>query len=167
MPWTPLRRINPPALTAEAMASIAAAVRRAGTPLTDADLRSAYAEHDAGVQHWANDVYHVVRRPIPRAELGDDAPDMVHLSIKRHDRAAVSDWRDKQRIKDELVGAECEGVELYPATWRVVDTANQFHLWVLAEAGQHLGFGFFSGLRMDADPAETSGAVQRPFDPPP
>jgi hypothetical protein len=37
----------------------------------------------------------------------------------------VHDWRDLQRIKNQLVGPECEAVELYPAESRKVDTANQ------------------------------------------
>jgi hypothetical protein len=42
---------------------------------------------------------------------------------KRHN------WRDYQRIKDELLGIEWEGVELYPAGSRLVDRINAYHIW--------------------------------------
>lgn len=72
-------------------------------------------------------------------------PDMVWLSIKRHDQQPIHDWRDLQRIKTELVGAECEGVELYPAESRMLDAANQFHLWVFADPEFQFPFGFKDG----------------------
>jgi len=85
---------------------------------------------------------------------------MIHLSIRRQDRKAVRDWRDFQRIKNELVGAEREAVELYPAESRVVDTANQFHLWVLPE-GAIVPIGWF-GMRLVGDaPDALTGARQR------
>jgi hypothetical protein len=66
---------------------------------------------------------------------GQEVKEMVHLSIKRNDREHVIDWRDKLRIKNELCGPESEAVELYPSMNRVVDGANQFHLWVIGFAG--------------------------------
>ncbi len=58
----------------------------------------------------------------------------LHLSIKRHDKDVLNspdDWRDKMRIKNEIAGRESEAVEIYPAMSRVVDSANQYHLWCL------------------------------------
>jgi hypothetical protein len=84
------------------------------------------------------------------------------LSIKRRDKAPIHDWRDLQRIKSELVGAECEAVELYPAESRVVDTANQFHLWVIVDPTVRLPLGFVDG-RVVTGPEEAAavGARQR------
>ena len=56
-----------------------------------------------------------------------------HLSIKRKDKEPIHDWRDLQAIKNMLCGEEYEGIELYPAQSRVMDTANQFHIWVIME----------------------------------
>ena len=56
--------------------------------------------------------------------------DRVWLCIKNHENTHRSDWRDKQRIKNELCGTTCEGVELYPCESRLVDSANSFHLFV-------------------------------------
>ena len=53
-----------------------------------------------------------------------------HLSIKRLDKEPIHDWRDLQAIKNMLVGEEYEAVEIYPAESRLIDSANQFHLWV-------------------------------------
>jgi len=52
-----------------------------------------------------------------------------HLSIKRLDKEPTHDWRDLQSIKNMIVGEEYEAVELYPAESRLVDSANQYHLW--------------------------------------
>jgi hypothetical protein len=80
-----------------------------------------------GFQYWfANSRYQVgVHFPAPARGW----PPMVHLSIKAHDKRVVHDWRDLQRIKNELVGPEAEGVELYPAESRLMDESNQFHMY--------------------------------------
>lgn len=70
---------------------------------------------------------HVQRHP-SHIQAG---PDLVHLSFKRRDQGILVPYEDKLRIKDELVGPECEGVELLPAYSREVDMANQFHCWVI------------------------------------
>lgn len=87
---------------------------------------------------FINDVYQVSRS---RFVAMGDTP-MVHLSIRRLDREAVRDWRDVQQIKNELVGAECEGVELFPAESRLVDIANQFHYWFFEDPKIRFPFGF-------------------------
>lgn len=56
---------------------------------------------------------------------------VIHLWIKRHDGQPVRSWGDMQRIKNELVGPERTGVEVYPKESRKVDDANMYHLWVL------------------------------------
>ena len=64
----------------------------------------------------------------------------VWLSIKLLDKLAGHDWRDFQRIKNELVGEEAEAVEIYPAESRLVDTANQYHLWCFPKFKFPFGF---------------------------
>jgi hypothetical protein len=78
---------------------------------------------------WENSRYQVILREHPAGPLGP----YVHLTIRNADGSSRREWRDFQRIKNELVGPETEGVELYPAQGRVVDTANHYHLWVLRE----------------------------------
>lgn len=69
---------------------------------------------------------------------------MAHLSIKTHDRAAYHDWRDLQRIKNEICGPDYDAVEIYPSESKLVDTANQYHLFVFAAF--KLPFGFQTRL---------------------
>jgi hypothetical protein len=101
---------------------------------------------------WLNDVYQV-----NVTDLGE----IVHLSIKRVDKQACRDWRDFQEIKNQLVGKECEGLELYPAESRIVDTANQFHLWVLKDPKRRVPLGFNNGRILNDD--SELGVVQRPI----
>ena len=53
----------------------------------------------------------------------------VHLSIKNYERTTDVPWQHKQWIKNDIMGEEFEAVELFPAESRVVNTANQYHLW--------------------------------------
>jgi hypothetical protein len=82
---------------------------------------------------WMNDQYQVTIR-----KWGH----VFHLSIKRIDREPCRDWRDFQAIKNQLVGSECEAVELYPAESRLVDSANQYHLWGQLDPAFRFPFGF-------------------------
>ncbi len=105
---------------------------------------------------FVNETYQVHKRTVGDGELGR----ICHLSIKRKDREPVSDWRDKQAIKNQLCGDAAEGLELYPAESRVVDSANQFHLWVFLDS--EIPVGFEQGLKLDSH--ETlSAAQQRPM----
>jgi hypothetical protein len=107
---------------------------------------------------WANNRYVVIKRYMGDGAFGP----LYHLSIRRTDRQPARDWRDLQRIKNELVGPEAEGVELFPAESRLVDTANQFHLWVLEK--QRFPFGWNERLVTEAGRDAAAGAVQRPFE---
>jgi len=79
---------------------------------------------------FSSDKYHVQARELLPSEHGfpDDKPP-IWLSIKRHDKEAFHDWRVFQRIKNAILGEEWEGVEIYPAESRLVDTCNQYHLF--------------------------------------
>lgn len=70
---------------------------------------------------------------------------LLHLSIHDKPRSTRHDWREMQRIKNEVAGEEREAVELYPAESRLVDTANEYHLWVLG-VGERWPFGFTERL---------------------
>lgn len=93
---------------------------------------------------------------------GFSAGDMVHLSIKRIDRGTIHDWRDLQQIKNALVGPECEAFEMYPAESRLVDSANQYHLWCFKDPEVRIPCGFAERL---VDSTPISGSVNRPFSP--
>jgi hypothetical protein len=142
-PWQPLYRaqvVIPDRLAAVANADpeVMAEVIR----LMDAEL-------------WRNDRYVVV---VERSAGGW----VTHLSIRRDDRKPIRSWRDMMRIKDELAGEEVEGFELYPRRSRVVDGANQYHIWCL-RPGQDVPAGFPEGMLMDTGEAARVGAVQNPL----
>ena len=80
-------------------------------------------------------------------------PPMVHLRMKAHDKRCVRDWRDMQRIKNEICGTQAEGVELYPEEGRLVDEVNEFHIYVLHPAAS---FPFGRKSRATATPDESA-----------
>jgi len=67
---------------------------------------------------------------------------LIHLCIRRHDGRPCKDWNHMQQIKTEIVGAEHEGVELFPAESRLINVSNEFHLWVHPKSGYRFPFGF-------------------------
>lgn len=114
-------------------------------------------------EQWANDTY-VVHKRVHHSSK-PDVPPMIHLSIRRQDRQPCRDWRDFQRIKNQLAGPEWEAVEVYPAESRLVDMANQYHLWCFQFS---LGIGYDEG-RLIGNQAQADllspGSVQRDPDP--
>ncbi len=107
---------------------------------------------------WINNRYQV---NVSKAELhAEKWPEMIHLSIKRLDKETIHDWRELQTIKNEIVGVANEAVELYPDDRRVIDTANQYHLYVFKDPTIKFPFGWTVGKR---DGSESGGSKQRPF----
>lgn len=113
-----------------------------------------------GEELWANDLYVVHLRHMVSES---DMPDAMHLSIRNQDRSARHDWRDFQRIKNQLAGPKWEAVEIYPAESRLVDGANQYHLWCFQF---QFGIGFQRRLVANAAQSELAspGSVQRDFE---
>jgi hypothetical protein len=114
---------------------------------------------------WGNDLYQVV---VNNFESG-----VTHLSIKTHDRSHIRDWRHFQAMKNEICGPEREAIEIYPAESRLVDSSNEYHLWVLPEGAQ-LPVGFPEPLVSSDKQVEMFNAGrergehkgrQRPFQP--
>lgn len=134
------------------------------TPFSEAsfegpDVQKAEGSGYVGV--FINSRYQVV---LSQQEVEGFKGPVDHLSIKRWDRAPCRDWREMQRIKNELLGEDREACEIYPSEQRLVDTANQYHLWVLPK-GVMFPFGFFN--RVVAHPGankEAPDAEQRPFE---
>lgn len=107
-------------------------------------------------QCYLSSVYQVNVQDVLTPEWGIT---LTWLSIKRRDKAAFHDWRELQGIKNAICGPEREGMELYPAESRLVDTSNQYHLWVLPK-----GMSFPLGYPQRLVHTESShGAIQRPF----
>ena len=115
------------------------------------EMKDAFKREDIA-EAWENDKYLVL---VYRQDT------ITWLSMRTQDRSPFTNWRDKQRIKNQLVGPECEGIELYPAESRLVDTSNQFHLWVINDPTYRFPFGF---NKRRVTEKVSGGAVQRPFD---
>lgn len=131
--------------------------------------------------HWLNDREKNGRQlflnPIYQVEMQEiQCPPpfgrTIYLSFKTRDKQPRHDWREMQRIKNELVGPEVEAVEIFPAEERLVDTSNQFHLFCFPELDfqdRHLPFGFKERMIVEgSDPgiSETGkGSRQRDFRP--
>ena len=108
---------------------------------------------------FVNDIYQVNMQLVP-AQPASGWPEMWHLSIKRRDKKIIRDWRHLQRIKNELVVPEHEGMELFPAESRLVDSANQYHLWVMVDATKRFPLGWQTRFVDDAPYPNTK---QRPL----
>jgi hypothetical protein len=155
--WDAFQRATLPQPTEE---QIAMQAKLAGQTRDEALATILRADSEETI--WKNNLYTVFVR-----DIGSPAPhwpEMLHLSIKRNDREPMHDWRVLQRIKNEIVGPDHEAVELYPAERRVVDTANQYHLWVFKSPDATWPFGWTEGLKVGPDVAGDGGAKQRAFE---
>jgi hypothetical protein len=97
-------------------------------PFTEAEFKPPFAD-----RAFYNGKY--------QAMLRYDAGGVTVLTIRREDRRPVTDWRDVQWIKNQLLGPEIEAVQVFPAESRLVDTSNQFYLYAFPE-GYRIPFGF-------------------------
>jgi hypothetical protein len=117
-------------------------------------------EAEATKEIYINDLYQVaVKRFLDNGPFAG----VIHLSIKRRDKEVIHDWRHLQQIKNMIAGDELEAVEIYPPESQLIDSANQYHLWVLPP-GYHMPFGFREGRMVDDSAAYGVGsAKQRAF----
>jgi|GEM_PF-1803475 len=129
-------------------------------PHNDPEMQ-VFLDADNPTEVWLNNLYQAVVYPLNQLEGWEHWPDMVHLCIKRIDKSPIRDWRHVQRIKNDVLGPECEAVELYPKESRLVDTANQYHLWALKNPEDRFPFGFNERTVSEGN---VIGAKQRPFE---
>jgi len=153
--WKPLKPSAIQGPPGEAL--VAAAIKclgERGLPNDRASALASIKRELEGVEYFRNDLYQVEVRRYPDAE-------MVHLNIRRVDGYPGRDWRHFQQIKNELVGSECEGVEIYPAESRLTDTSNKYHLYCFTDPTYRIPFGFWD---RDVQPGcdSTPGLRQRP-----
>jgi hypothetical protein len=117
-----------------------------------------------------NNRYHVILRKHKNPRPGE--PDVIHLSVRDNERSARHDWRDLQRIKNEIVGEEIEMVEVFPRESHLVDMSNQYHLWgfateepVFTKMGLcwEEGRMIWNGISPRPDIPGTEKSIQRPI----
>ena len=112
-------------------------------------------QHMMQATHYKNDKYQVYvasKEETDNMCLTEQFKNMgiTYLSIKRLDLEPIHDWRDLQEIKNQICGKDREGLELYPAEDRVVDTANQYHMFVFGK-GHGIPLGFMKGFKSEAE----------------
>jgi len=119
------------------------------------------------IELWVNNLYLVI---VYRHDLVPIIPSLrtqqpVWLSISRLARTELPrDWRDLQRIKNEILGHHVELVELFPDEDRLVDESNQTHLWGFEVPGVKFPFGYADRLVQNNDSASAFGGSQRVFE---
>jgi hypothetical protein len=118
-----------------------AKAKRMGT--TVAVIRGASDRIFSGARWFSNPTYLVSLQP------AQEPPGWLHLRIQRHDGTAPNSWPDMQRLKNELVGCENEGVELFPAESRLLHVGHVRHLWINADSDDRLEIGLHTGRAVD------------------
>lgn len=163
--WKPLMPATPIRDEKRAAAILRDWKRREGDAYDEARAR-AVMEEELAKPVWKNLAYQVAVGTQPHGNAPDGRPlNLVHLSIRRLDRKPVRDWRDLQRIKNQLLGAECEAIEIFPAESRLIDTANQYHLWGFDHPGVRIRAGWFGRREVEDEPSPDTGVVQRRLQP--
>lgn len=111
--WLPLRPVTAVPPSPERLRQLIESACRLRPEMARADVEMLVKSIANLGELWANDLYqvHVMRWP-PQAPIPHP---IVHLSIRRMDRQGARDWRHFQAIKNQIVGPECEAIELYPA----------------------------------------------------
>ena len=147
VPWQPMMPATRIDKTPEQIAAARGAAEAMGH---DPDDVERYMTEP--VEMWKNHRYTAI---VAR----DDQGVVHHISLRRNDRKPHVPWRDLQRIKNELAGEEAEAIELFPAESRLVDCANQRHLWCWP-AGTTIPVGFATRATGTPEEAAAYGAVQ-------
>jgi len=152
--WQPLEPAVVPEPPAELVAQAAKALN-----ITEEEARQRMADYEEGTSYWLNNMYQVQMRPFAWMDK-----QWVHLNIRRRDGKAIfRDWRHFQWIKNQLVGPECEAVELYPAESRMVDSNNKYHLWCCADPTFRFPLGMTDRDVDYTQGGTTAGTKQRPL----
>lgn len=76
---------------------------------------------------WGNNLYAVMIRPF----VDENGDEVIHLAIRTLSQLEPP-WRDMQRIKNEVCGAEATAVQVMPPESELVDEADMYHMWVLS-----------------------------------
>ena len=89
------------------------------------DIPKEAIEEQISDETWGSDTYTVNVH-----YQGGDRDGFVELAIHNHNRTTHVPWRHMQQIKNEILGEEREGVQIFPAESRLIDTANEYWIYV-------------------------------------
>jgi len=93
-----------------------------------------------GQKVFANNLYQVNIDYLPGGR--------AHVMIRRLDRQAIHNWQHFQEIKNQILGPECEAVELYPKESMLVDARHHYHLWAFTSPQRSFNIGFDIGRQV-------------------
>ncbi len=112
---------------------------------------------NAASEEWLNDLYQV---NVSRFAMGNfiNGGAFSRLGIMRLDQLATHDFRDYQKIKNDVCGKDWEAIELYPAESRLVDPSNYFLLWAFPPNTLNIGMSERNVLNL-----KEADSPQRPF----
>ena len=140
------KRINNPVVDERAVAKAADQLKATNVPGRIAWMLDHHSRMlQAGAQFWRSPDYLVAivdGAVVLPPEQRFHCPPVWWLRIYRHDGKRIRDhWSELQKIKNELIGPEHQGVEFYPPESLLQDGENSFHLWVFKSAETRLPFG--------------------------
>lgn len=111
---------------------------------------------DPNCKFFENDTYECTLRKFDKGwPLGGGRWALIGISSK--DGAPRHDWREFQKIKNDLVGTNWEGVELYPDEQRLLDPSNYY----MIHCAPKIPVGKFEGRTIMNE--TNCIAPQRPF----
>ena len=117
--WQPLVR-DPDWFREQRLADTTEMVRAQHPDVTDAQVAALMP-----AETWGNDRYTVNVH-----YLDGDRDGFVEVGVHNHKRTPHVPWRHLQQIKNEVLGPDREAVQLFPAEDRLVDTANEYWIYV-------------------------------------
>ena len=66
----------------------------------------------------------------------------IHIVVGRKDKTVNIPFHHRQHIKNQVLGVECEAVEVFPAHSQMLDIGDMFHLWGCPDPDYRLPHGF-------------------------
>jgi hypothetical protein len=127
------------------------------------ELDPAVARENLGVlveRVWRNDRCMVLAHSLPSALFKDPNGEplmLTHLAMVGTKDHVDLTWDEAQRAKAELLGADTEAIELYPAADRVMEGLTERHLWVFPR-GVKFPLGFVpQNVRVRPDERDAEG----------
>jgi len=119
--WQPLHQTSPDILKQKNSAKVAL-VKSEFPMLSDDEIKHQIRCDEM----WGNDRYTVTITHLDSRERDG----YLEVGVHNHNRTTIMPWSHMQQIKNEIAGPEREAVMMYPAESRLVDTANEYWIYV-------------------------------------
>ena len=119
--WQPLVK-DTPSVRKLQEEKLLAQTQKAFPNMSEDDIRSAIHKDEV----WGNDRYTVT--VTFKTNNGRDG--YIEIGVHNHKRTTIMQWSHLQQIKNEIAGPDREAVMIFPSEDRLVDTANEYWLYV-------------------------------------